>query len=113
MKSSIFAYDFFIASLILVSVIVAIINMNFSLNFFPQRKQMDLAISLDDKGVFWEDKGTINKSLNGGSAIIKCYKYTGTWDLDYEKRIVNSNSNFWYRMIRVHNNDFCTIDVGI
>ncbi len=111
MKSAIFSIDFFIASAILGVVIVTLLNLNFT-NQYSKRDIFDLAITLDDKGIFWKDEPTINESLNGYSAIIKCYKYSGTWDLDYEKIIINGNPKFWYRMIRVHNGDFCTIDVG-
>ena len=111
MKSQIFTIDFFIASAILVAVIVAILGINFQ-NQFPVRNVMDLAITLDDKGIFLQDEKTINQSLNGASAIVRCYKYTGTWDLDFEKIVINGNPKFWYRMIRVYGDDFCTIDVG-
>ena len=112
MKGSIFSYDFFIAAIMLLIVIIAILNIQFEKPTF-NRKSFDLAISLDDKGVFWKSRGTINESLEGNSAIIKCYKYTGTWDLDYEKAIINGKPSFWYRMVRIHDGDFCTIDVGI
>ena len=113
MKASIFTIDFFIAVSILVVVIITILNLDYSPVVYPQRKVMDIAISLDDKGVFWEDEQIINKSLNGGSAIVKCYKYTGNWEMVSEKRVINSKPKFWYRIVRVHEGDFCTIDVGI
>ena len=111
MKSQIFTIDFLIASGILVAVIVSILSINFQ-NQYPVRGVIDLAITLDNKGVFTKDEATINQSLDGASAVVKCYKYSGTWDLDKEKIVVNENPKFWFRMIRVYGDDFCVVDVG-
>ena len=112
MKSSIFTYDFFVAALMLTAVIIVILNLNFNPSFYIQRNPMDTAISLDDKGIFWKDENEINNSINGDSVVINCYKYNNGWRLDYQKKIINGNPKFWYRLIRVHEGDFCTIDVG-
>ncbi len=119
MRSIAISTDFAFAVMIFVFAIIAIYQFGNIQFHSPVREAQDIAVTFDTLGILWDDKETIKSELHGidpnANLILKCYNYNNGWNLVREVDIYNSHADniFWYRMIRYHNGEFCTIDVGV
>ena len=118
MKGIAVSIDFAIATMMLLFAIVVIFAYGNNTFYPPRRTAQDIAVTFDTTGILWSDDETIKQDLAnlGVSAniIVKCYN-ASTLDLDYQRSIYQTNPTkvYWYNMIRYHDGDLCSIEVGV